>query len=36
MIFKNKTRKIKRYMQIMIFNITRRDIYPIVFGKFIY
>ena len=36
MITKNKTGKIKRQMQIKIFNLTRQNIYPIVFAKFIY
>ena len=34
MITKNKNKTIKRQMQIKIFNLINRDIYPIVLGNF--
>ena len=36
MITKNKTGKIEKHESIKIFNLERRDIYPIVFAKFVY
>ena len=35
-IIKNKTRKIKRYLYIKIFNLAKQNIYLIVFTEFIY
>ena len=34
MITKNKTGKIKKQVQIKIFNLARWDIYPVMFAKF--
>ena len=36
MTAKNKIEKIKRQMQIKIFNIAKQDICPIVFAKYFY
>lgn len=35
-ITKKKTKKIEWYVQIKIFNLVKRGIYPVVFAKFVY
>ena len=35
-ITKNKIKKIKRHVQIKIFNLVRQDIYLIVLAKFVH